>query len=177
MSAPSRIPLARYALLRLMAVRTKPICPTCASAALDVDFDRVCGAMQDLAVREELRMRAGACGDCGKQQHVIWPAQPEPPPVLAERSEIGARPMDDEPALRQKARAKIDRVQIPRRTPRRIWAGASSGILTCAICDKPVFGADLAVTLVFDRTVGGVHGDVYHVHTRCQAAWEFERGA
>jgi hypothetical protein len=84
--------------------------------------------------------------------------------------------MNDEPPLRQKARAKIDRSQIPRRAPKRIWGGASSGIIECVICDALVVSPDLTVTIVFDRTPGSVFGDVYHLHTRCQAAWEFERG-
>lgn len=84
--------------------------------------------------------------------------------------------MDDEPSLRRKARAKIDRAQIPRRPPMRMWGGPS-GSVTCAICDQPLPRSELAVTLLFEPVTADVRGDVYHVHTRCLAAWEFERGA
>jgi hypothetical protein len=84
--------------------------------------------------------------------------------------------MDDEPSLRRKARAKIAHAQIPRRPPMRMWGGPS-GSVTCAICDQPVAHSEFAVTLLFEPTTAEVRGDVYHVHVRCLAAWEFERGA
>jgi hypothetical protein len=70
----SHMPLTRDAVLHLMTARTKPICPSCVSAALDVEFQRVYDAMQDRDVRGDHRIRVGACGDCGKRQRVILPA-------------------------------------------------------------------------------------------------------
>jgi hypothetical protein len=58
-----------------------------------------------------------------------------------------------------------------------IARGGSQADCPCTICDEPLLSPDLTVTLVFERTIGSVLGDVYHVHTRCQVAWEFERGA
>jgi CheY-like chemotaxis protein len=128
-------------------------------------------AYDDVATREGVR-KSGAAGHL--VEAVRRGRDPRRNPYRCPR---GARLMDDEPSLRQKARAKIDGSQIPRRPPKRIWGGALSEVLACAICDAPILSPDITVALVFDRTIGGVVDDVYDVHTRCQAAWEFERGA
>jgi hypothetical protein len=84
--------------------------------------------------------------------------------------------MDDERSLRRRARAKIDRAEIPNRSPIRLWGGPP-GSVTCAICDRPLPHSELAVTVLFEPLTLDVRGEVYHLHLRCFAAWEFERSA
>ena len=82
--------------------------------------------------------------------------------------------MDDESSLRRKARAKIDRAEIPHRSPMRLWGGPPTSA-TCVICDRRLPRSELAVTLLFEPLTADVRGEVHHVHLRCLAAWEFER--
>jgi hypothetical protein len=82
--------------------------------------------------------------------------------------------MDDESSLRRKARAKIDRAEIPPRSPMRLWGGPPSSA-TCAICDHRLPRSELAVTLLFEPLTADVRGEVHHLHLRCLAAWELER--
>jgi hypothetical protein len=84
----------------------------------------------------------------------------------------------DENTLREKARQVLSDEKLPKRRPDRTWGGPGVGA-TCAICELPVQPDELEFEIEFARN--GQRGDAgldkYHVHIRCFAAWEFERGA
>lgn len=81
--------------------------------------------------------------------------------------------MPDEQILRQQAREAVQKGKLPARRPDRVWGGPGVGEM-CPVCDKRITKADIEYQLEFARP--GVDGiDKYHVHIRCNAAWEFER--
>jgi hypothetical protein len=84
----------------------------------------------------------------------------------------------DETALREKAREVIRTGKLPQRRPDRTWGGPGVGD-ACAICSLPVRRDELEFEIQFARNGQGVEAglDKYHVHVRCFAAWEFERGS
>jgi hypothetical protein len=83
--------------------------------------------------------------------------------------------MPDEPILRQQAREAVLKGKLPARRPDRVWGGPGVGEI-CAICDKRITKEDIEYQLEFARPAeDGI--DKYHVHLRCNAAWEFERRA
>ena len=81
--------------------------------------------------------------------------------------------MLDETILREKARAVVLSGKLPARRPDRTWGGPGVGAL-CSVCQLPVTKDELEFEIQFARD-GGL--DKYHVHVRCFAAWEFERGS
>jgi len=80
--------------------------------------------------------------------------------------------MPDGPILREKAREAIRQGKLPGRRPDRTCGGPGAGAI-CAICEKPVSKDEVEFEIQFAQG-GGL--DKYHVHIRCFAAWEFERG-
>jgi hypothetical protein len=80
----------------------------------------------------------------------------------------------EEETLRQKARAVMESGKLPRHIPDRTWGGPGVGAL-CVICDLPVRPAEMEFEIEFQRNGDNPGLDKYHVHTRCFAAWEFER--
>ena len=78
--------------------------------------------------------------------------------------------MPDEPILREKARAAVQKGKLPGRRPDRI-CGGSSVVDPCAICELPVNEMDFEMEFEYS---GG--SSKFHIHARCFAAWEFERG-
>jgi hypothetical protein len=83
--------------------------------------------------------------------------------------------MPDEPILRAQARKAIQNDVIPGRKPDRTWGGPGVGA-RCAICEKPVTKDEMEFEIEFARDGTAPGLDKYHVHLRCFAAWEFERG-
>ena len=83
--------------------------------------------------------------------------------------------MRDEGILRDKARqAAVEQRKLPNRPPDRLWGGAGVGA-PCAICDRAVEKAEMEFEIQYAREGGAPHLDVFHVHTRCYAVWEFVR--
>ncbi|PYM19616.1 MAG: hypothetical protein DMD78_24185 [Candidatus Rokuibacteriota bacterium] len=81
----------------------------------------------------------------------------------------------DEQALREKVRIVIRDGKLPNRHPDRTWGGPGVGA-PCAVCELPVTRQQMEFEIQFARdNPAGL--DKYHVHTRCFAAWELERGA
>jgi hypothetical protein len=81
--------------------------------------------------------------------------------------------MNDEAALRERARDARLRGRLPRRRPDRMWGGKGNGA-TCAVCGEPVSCEELGFDLEFARPTS--RAPVTHqFHVRCFAAWEFER--
>jgi hypothetical protein len=83
--------------------------------------------------------------------------------------------MPDEPILRAKARAAVQSGKLPARRPDRTWGGPGIGA-ACVICDLPVKREELEFEIQFEHDVNDPGLDKFHVHIRCFAAWEFERG-
>ena len=82
--------------------------------------------------------------------------------------------MPDEPILREQARAAIKAGKLPARAPDRTWGGPGVNA-ECAICGKRVTKSEMEFEIQFEKDDGdGL--DKFHVHLRCFAAWEFERG-
>jgi len=82
--------------------------------------------------------------------------------------------MPDEVRLREQARAAIKTGRLPSRKQDGSWGGPGTG-MECVVCGKPVTKDEPEFELEFahDGTSPGV--DVFHLHVRCFAAWEFER--
>jgi hypothetical protein len=80
----------------------------------------------------------------------------------------------EEQALRAKARQVLEAGEVPNRRPDRTWGGPGVGA-ACAVCELPVTRDQMEFEIAFLR--GADYPDLaeYHVHTRCFAAWEFER--
>ena len=82
--------------------------------------------------------------------------------------------MPDEKILREKARAAVRDGKIPARRPDRTWGGRGVGA-SCAICELPVTKDQMEFEIQFARDGDNPGLDMFHVHLRCFAAWEFER--
>jgi hypothetical protein len=82
--------------------------------------------------------------------------------------------MDEEP-LREKARQVLRDGKLPNRQPDRTWGGPGVGAM-CSVCDLPVTADRLEFEIEFARDGDNPGLDKYHVHIRCFAVWEFERG-
>ena len=76
---------------------------------------------------------------------------------------------------RELARQAIDEERMPTIAPTRVWGGPGTG-LPCAVCQRPVGADEMEVELDLRPDGGRPELDVYHLHARCYAAWEFERG-
>ena len=83
--------------------------------------------------------------------------------------------MPDENILRGKARAAVQDGKIPSRRADRTWGGPGVGA-TCAICELPATRDEMEFEVQFARDGDNPGLDKFHVHVRCFAAWEFERG-
>jgi hypothetical protein len=83
--------------------------------------------------------------------------------------------MPDENILREKTRAAVQDGKIPSRRADRTWGGPGVGA-TCAICELPATRAEMELEVQFARDGDNPGLDKFHVHVRCFAAWEFERG-
>ena len=83
--------------------------------------------------------------------------------------------MPDEPLLREKARTAIQKGRLPSRRPDRTWGGPGVGA-PCSICDLPVMKDQLEFEVEFAHDGDSPGLDKFHLHVRCFAAWEFERG-
>src|SRR5215213_10051956 len=83
--------------------------------------------------------------------------------------------MNDENALREKARAAIDTGKLPAHVPFRTWAGkGSTGAHRCIICSALLSRDDVELELEFTGSQADPVGNPYF-HMRCFAAWESER--
>ena len=82
--------------------------------------------------------------------------------------------LNDERALREKAREVIQAGKLPNRRPDRMWGGPGAGA-DCTICGVPVKPGEVEFEIEFARGGDDRCLDQYHVHVRCLAAWEFER--
>ena len=82
----------------------------------------------------------------------------------------------DENILRQLARKVIQDGKLPSRRPDRTWGGPGVGA-PCAICGVPVARDQMEFEIQFTRDGDNPGLDKFHVHIRCFAAWEFERGS
>lgn len=106
--------------------------------------------------------------------------------------------MGDEETLRARAREALRTGRLPDRPPEHIWGGPGMGA-RCAVCVEPIGRNESELELQFaegcegeptagsgeavrspgsGEPVGGQSGEgSCHVHVRCFAAWELERGA
>jgi hypothetical protein len=84
--------------------------------------------------------------------------------------------MSDETVLREKARDVIQTGKLPSRRPDRTWGGPGVGA-ECAVCGLPVRPDEMEFEIQFARDGDNPGLDKYHVHIRCFAAWELERGS
>jgi hypothetical protein len=83
--------------------------------------------------------------------------------------------MRDEIRLREHAREAIRSGKLPSRPADRIvrrhgWSG-----LSCPVCRELVKRDEVDVEIQFRRQDPTLGLDAYQLHTRCFAAWEFER--
>jgi len=82
--------------------------------------------------------------------------------------------MPDESILRDRARQAVEQRKLPNRPPDRLWGGPGVGA-PCVVCDCPVEKSEMEFEIQYARDGGIPHLDVFHVHSRCYAAWEFVR--
>ena len=83
--------------------------------------------------------------------------------------------MPDEIILREQARDAIRTGKLPNRAPDRTWGGPGVGA-PCSVYRLPVRKDEKEMEIQFARDGGDPGLDKFHVHIRCFAAWEFERG-
>jgi hypothetical protein len=83
--------------------------------------------------------------------------------------------MPDEKTLREQARAAIRDGKLPTRRADRTWGSQGVGA-PCAVCRLPIAKneKELEIELAHDGGRPGI--DKFHLHVRCFAAWELERG-
>ena len=80
-----------------------------------------------------------------------------------------------EASLREKARRHLQHGLIPNEVPRRVYGGLGIGA-RCHVCSLPVRHDQSEMELQFFRdAVEKPYLAVFHLHTRCYAAWEFAR--
>ena len=82
----------------------------------------------------------------------------------------------EEQALRAKAREVLQAGNLPSRRPDRTWGGPGVGA-PCEVCGVPVGRNEMEFEIEFARDGDNPGLDKFHVHIRCFAAWELERGA
>ena len=82
--------------------------------------------------------------------------------------------MNDDCILREKAGEAIRSGKLPTRRHDRMFGGPGGGG-TCPVCAEPLKSAKIELELEFKRHDGTSGSDIYHLHFRCYAAWEFER--
>jgi hypothetical protein len=82
--------------------------------------------------------------------------------------------MNDENALREKARQAIQGGMLPNRSQDRMWGGPGAGS-NCVICNESVNREELEVEIEYARDGDNPRVNTYHFHVRCFGAWEFER--
>jgi len=83
--------------------------------------------------------------------------------------------MANESVLRGDAREALRLGKLPCEPPDRVWGGHGIGAV-CVVCRRPVTGDQIEVAIEFARNSSVPGLDMYHLHLRCFAAWEFERG-
>lgn len=82
--------------------------------------------------------------------------------------------MDDERAVRDKAREFTLAGKLPNRRPDRTWGGPGVGA-PCAVCGLSVERGQMEFEMEFARDGGQPGLDKFHVHVQCFATWELER--
>lgn len=82
----------------------------------------------------------------------------------------------DEHELRRAARDKLERGELPRLSPERIWINDGDGE-TCALCGRPIDASETEYELQFALRGDLAAGDLvaFQFHTSCHAAWQVER--
>ena len=81
--------------------------------------------------------------------------------------------MSDEECLRRLAREAVAAGRIPAAKPKGTWGGDGTGA-PCAICGLPIPEVEIGFEVEFSQDVDRGSG-CCHLHSRCFAAWEFER--
>jgi hypothetical protein len=82
--------------------------------------------------------------------------------------------LDDEPVLREMARAAIRRGRLPSRRPDRTFGGPGTRVM-CSVCRELVTPDQTEMEIEFRRHGVQPGSDRHFLHVRCLAAWEFER--
>jgi hypothetical protein len=82
--------------------------------------------------------------------------------------------MPDEIRLHEQAREAIQNGKLPARAPDRTWGGPGVGA-ECSVCGRPVTQDEIEFEIEFKCDGNSPGLDKFHVHSRCFAAWEFER--
>ena len=82
--------------------------------------------------------------------------------------------MPEDPRLREQAREAIRRGQLPARPPDRNLTQHGRSGAACPVCSELVKREQVEIEVQFRRQ--GLGWDHYHLHPRCFAAWEIERG-
>jgi hypothetical protein len=83
--------------------------------------------------------------------------------------------MSDEESLRQLAREAIAAGRIPAERPTGTWGGNGTDVL-CDICGLPIPDDEIGFEVEFSQEAARAR-NCCHLHSRCLAAWEFERHA
>lgn len=81
--------------------------------------------------------------------------------------------MSDEELLRRLAREAIAAERIPAERPKGTWGGNGTGVL-CDMCGFPIPDDEIGFQVEFSQEAARARS-CYHLHSRCFAAWEFER--
>jgi hypothetical protein len=81
--------------------------------------------------------------------------------------------MLDEGPRRELARAALLAGKLPTRPAERTWGGPGIGSL-CGVCGAKIPGDELELEIEIPGDGALPYVEVFHLHVRCFAAWEFE---
>jgi len=82
--------------------------------------------------------------------------------------------MLDERLRRELARAAIQAGKLPMRAAQHTWGGPGIGSL-CGVCGAKISAEELELEIEIAGDTALPFAEVFHLHVRCFAAWEFER--
>jgi hypothetical protein len=81
--------------------------------------------------------------------------------------------VNDEGALREKAREAVQSGKLTALKPSRTWGGPGSGT-PCSVCGEPVRPGQMELEIEYRRDGDAPGLDNYRLHVRCFAVWECE---
>jgi len=81
-----------------------------------------------------------------------------------------------EDELRQAARERLNRGELPRLSPERIWINRGEGD-NCSLCGEIIPPSEREYELQFEMQFGLGRRELvsFRFHTRCHAIWQVER--
>jgi hypothetical protein len=113
------------------------------------------------------------------EEQALFPLRRNPKRVVCRligSMRMAAMDLEEERAVREKAREAIRDGRLPDRVPDATWGGPATGV-ACAICGTAQTPGALELELEFARDGDLGRRDKFQVHVACFKAWELERAS